>query len=369
MKKHKKLMLVLAVMLALVTALAGCGGGGDDAAAPAGSTGGGDAAAPAAEPVTLQLTMHDPNTSRMGQAIEAWAQKISDETNGGLTIKVQGGGVLAGSNEALNVVLDGTADIGWVFTMMFPDQFPLTEVVSLPMNGPTNPAQTAAVLWDLYDSTPEMKAEIDDKVHVLQMYGNPMNFISTVDKPIKSVADIKGMRLRCPAGGMTEVMKLWGANPEVVPAGDTGQQLESGVIAGTSWEWQGLEAFSLYEQLNYYMEGMGIYEGVFLLAMNKEKYDSLPQEYKDVLDANSGRDSSIEMGKTFADAANESKEAILAADPDGVVIGADEINIAEFQAPADEYASTWAANHTTDAFDAAAYLAKSKELVEKYKDI
>lgn len=317
--------------------------------------------------IELSLTLHDPATSRIAKAMQAWADEVSAKTNGGLTIKLFASGSLAPGPEALNFVMDGTADIGWLFTMFYPGQFTLTEVVALPMNGPTHPAQTAEVLWDLYDSTPEMKKELDSKVHVLTMYGNPVNFLSTTKQPINSLADIEGMKLRCPAGGMTEVMKLWGASPEVVAAGDAYDTLQKGNIAGTSWEWQGIEAFKLYEQLNYYMTNMPIYEGVFVLGMNNEKWESLPQAYKDVLNETTGRTGSIAFGNTFYEAAETSKATILGANKNLQEVALTPEAIAEFKAVADEYAKNWVAKNSKDGFDAQAYFNKALELADKYK--
>jgi TRAP-type C4-dicarboxylate transport system substrate-binding protein len=360
-KRIPVLMLILLLMTALV--ISGCGksSGGD-------STASGDAAGNGLPKVELSLTLHDPVTSRIAKAMQAWADEVSAKTDGGLTIKLFGSGTLAPGPEALNFVMDGTADIGWLYTMFYPGQFALTEVVALPMNGPTHPAQTAEVLWDLYESTPEMKEELDSKVHVLTMYGNPVNFISTTKKPINTLADIKGMKLRCPAGAMTEVMLLWGASPEVVAAGDTYDALQKGNIDGTSWEWQGIEAFKLYEQLKYYMEGMPIYEGVFVLGMNKDKWDSLPQEYKDVLNETTGRAGSVAFGNTFYEAAEESKEAIFSSNKNLEIVNPTPDAIAEFKAIADEYAKTWVQKTSKDGFDAQAYLDKSLELTEKYKN-
>ena len=387
MKKIIALLLSLSLILALAVFAAGCGGntggsaggntGGNASSNTGGNAGGntgdnaggnaGGAQVEALPNIELTLTLHDPVTSRIGQAMQVWADEVSAKTNGGLTITLFGSGSLAPGPEALNFVMDGTADIGWLFTMFYPGQFTLTEVVSLPMNGPTHPAQTAEVLWDLYEATPELRNEIDSKVHLLTMYGNPANFISTTKQPINTIADIKGMKLRCPAGSMTRVMQLWGAAPEVVAAGDAYDALQKGNIVGTSWEWQGIEAFKLYETLNYFMEGMPIYEGVFILGMNQDKYDSLPQAYKDVLDETTGRAGSVAFGDTFYEAAEASKIAIFKVKPGVTVVNAAPEAIAEFKAIADEFAKGWADENSKNGFDAQAYLDKALELTAKHQ--
>jgi TRAP-type C4-dicarboxylate transport system substrate-binding protein len=369
--KRKTTLILMALLLTAAMVLTSCGGGNNSGTSSGDATADADAGDTATEestsafadlaPVNLTFTMHDPVSGRIGQATQAWADEVAALSEGKLTIEIFGSGTLAPGPEALNFVMDGTADMGWLYTMFYPGQFPLTEVVALPMNGPTHPAQTAEVLWDLYDSTPELQAELS-KVHVLFMYGNPANFISTKKGPINTIADIKGLQLRCPAGAMTEVMKLWGAAPEVVPPGDTYDQLSKDVIGGTSWEWQGLEAFKLYEQLDYYMEGMPIYEGVFVVGMNNEKWDSLDPAYQQVLSDTTGKAGSITFGDTFYNAAQESKEAILAADSTAEVITPAAEAIAEFKAIADDYIPIWIADNSKDGFDAQAYFDKTAEL-------
>jgi TRAP-type C4-dicarboxylate transport system substrate-binding protein len=371
----KTLLILAAVLLTAAVALTACGGGGGDASSEDAATDAGTEASATEEgasafadldPVKLTFTMHDPVSSRIGLATQAWADEVAALTEGKLTIELFGSGTLAPGPEALNFVMDGTADVGWLYTMFYPGQFALTEVVALPMNGPTHPAQTAEVLWDLYAETPELQAELS-KVHVLFMYGNPANFISTKKAPINTIADIKGLKLRCPAGAMTEVMKLWGAAPEVVPPGDTYDQLSKDVIGGTSWEWQGLEAFKLYEQLDYYMEGMPIYEGVFVVGMNNEKWESLDPAYQQVLSDTTGKDGSVTFGDTFYNAGQESKAAILAADSDAELVTPTAEAIAEFKAIADAYVPTWVADNSKNGFDAQAYFDRAAELAAQYQ--
>jgi TRAP-type C4-dicarboxylate transport system substrate-binding protein len=317
------------------------------------------------------MTAHDNAAAPIIVALQAWCDDIATQTNGDLTIDLVPGGELAAGTESYDVVRDGQVDLAWFFTMYETDIFPLTEVPTLPMNGPTHPAQMADVLYDLLESTPEMQAELDASgVKVLQMYGNPENFLSTVEKPIKSLADLNGMALRCPTGGATDVLKLMGAKPEAIGPGDVADNLQKGVIQGCSWEFHGIQNFKLYEYLKYYNEGLPFYEGIFIVGINSAKYDSLPQWAKDVLDANSGREVSVEMGKAYYDGHEVAKTEVLQAAKDGgfeaTLVEAGEINLAEFQAVADSYITdTWAPkwSEALGGFDTTAYVQKMKDAV------
>ena len=360
MKKRNLLrtsgILVLVVIMVMMTACLGSGN--KDAADGGGASEG--------ETVVLQLTMHDPETSRVGKGMQAWADEVKEKSGGSLEIKVNGSGSLASGPDALDYVKKGSADIGWVYTMFNPGQFTLAEVVAIPMTGFVHPVQTANTLWDLQEEFPELKAELNNGMKLLECYGNPANFLSTVDKPITSLADIKGMPLRAPAGGISDVLALWGANPMAVPAGEVADALQKGTVTGASWEWQGIEAFKLYEHLKYYMDSMTIYDGVFVVVMNQDKYDSLSDDQKKVIDETTGREGSIAFGQLFHDAANDSKEVVLGAGGEQVEVPA--AAVAEFQKIADEYAAGWADRVSADkGIDGKAFLARAVELGKKHE--
>ena len=184
MSKRSFITSLISVLMiaAMLLALTGCGSGNGKA----GSTD---------DYYTLSLTMHDPVTSAVGVLYQEWADEIYDLTDGHVTIELYGSATLAPGTEVVDYVQSGAADIGWIYTAFFSGQFPLTEVVSVPMSGLYHPAQTANVLWDLYEEYPALQEELSG-FKVLMLYGNPVNFISTKDKPIESLGDLKGLNLR-----------------------------------------------------------------------------------------------------------------------------------------------------------------------------
>ncbi len=335
---------------AMLFALTGCGSG------KTAETGGTD------ETYTLSLTMHDPVTAAVGVLYQEWADEIYDLTDGHVKIELYGSGTLAAGTDAVDYVKSGAADIGWIYTSFFAGQFPLTDVVTVPMSGLYHPAQTANVLWSLYEEYPELQAELSD-FKILMLYGNPVNFISTKGKAIETVSDLKGLNLRCPTGGVSEVLQAWGANPILMNSNDIYEALEKGNITGTVHEWNGLNTFSLYEQLDYYMD-MPLYEGVFILGMNLDSWNKLPAEYQEAIESVSLRSGSVKYAEGFNDAAMAAKEKILA-DGGTLVTPADEA-VAEFQTAADAYAAEWAAGVSADGFDGAGYYARMVELAEEF---
>ena len=95
-----------------------------------------------------------------------------------------------------------------------------------------------------------------------------------------------------------------------------------------------------------------------------DQWNSLPKELQDAIDSISGKEASLGAAQAFADAVNVARNDIVAAGGEFVSVS-DEAK-AEFAVEADKYAATWAEQQSIDGFDAAAYLARAKELAAFY---
>jgi TRAP-type C4-dicarboxylate transport system substrate-binding protein len=134
------------------------------------------------------------------------------------------------------------------------------------------------MLWDLYKKY--KPAEFKD-VKVLTMFTNaPSNIMSK--KPVKSLADIKGMSLRA-SGGAGEILQAWGANMVGMPMSETPAALQKGVVQGLFSSLEVMKDFGYAEYCKYVtMTETSLYP--FAVVMNKKKFDSLPEDVKKVLD-------------------------------------------------------------------------------------
>jgi C4-dicarboxylate-binding protein DctP len=100
--------------------------------------------------------------------------------------------------------------------------------------------------------------------------------------------------------------------------------------------------------------GKALYTGAFLIAMNKEKYESLPDDLKAVIDANSGAEFSAQAGK-FAEAA-DAKARQIAVDLGNTITVLDAAQSAEWEAAAKPTYDTWLAESAAAGFDGQAIL-------------
>ncbi len=356
MKRTISVLLLLVLTLGLVACLSACGSKDKPA--------GGDATAkPADDKVySFTLSMHDPKTTANAVYIQSWIDAIDKATDGHVKITLYDNATLSAATDIGDNVKSAAVDIGWLYTSYYAGQFPLSDVINMPMQGFGDPVVSTEVLWALEEKYPEVEKEWGD-FKLLMLYGNPGMILCSAEKPIQSMADLKGMTIRCPSGAITDVLSAWGASPVTMAPPDLYEAIEKKNINGYIFEPAGICNFSLQEITKYYTD-YPLYDGPFALIMNKAQWDSLPKEYQDIIDSLSGKEASLGAARAFATDVAAKRDVIVAADGEFVELPA--ASVAEMQVAADEYAQTWISKNTKDGFDAAAYLADAKAFAAQF---
>ena len=351
MKKRIFLLLTLLLLLSLSLGLMGCGSSG-------GTVQGGDTD----KVYTFTLSMHDPKTTANAIYIQSWIDAVDKATNGHVKITLYDNATLSAATDIGDNVKSAAVDIGWLYTSYYAGQFPLSDVINMPMQGFGDPVVSTEVLWALAEKYPQVEKEWGD-FKLLMLYGNPGMILCSGEKPIQGISDLKGMTIRCPSGAITDVLNEWGASPVTMAPPDLYEALEKKNINGYIFEPAGICNFSLQEITSYYTD-YPLYDGPFALIMNKAQWDSLPKEYQDIIDGLSGKTASLGAANAFAADVAAKREVIKAAG--GQFVELPEASIAEMQAAADAYAETWASKMSKDGFDAAAYLADAKAFAVQF---
>lgn len=312
----------------------------------------------------LSLSFHDSTQAIKTQFVRKWADEVKEATDGRVEITVYASGTLASATDALNAVKQRTCDMAVCFTSFFPGQFPLTEVVSLPMTGITNAEQATNVLWDLWEYSPALREELED-YKVLMLYTNPNNIIGTTT-PVYTADDMKGLKLRATSGTPVDLSIAWGATPMTISSAEIALSVEKDVIQGYLIDYTGVNAWDLYEVTDYYTE-MPFYVAPWMLLMNQDSWNELPDDLQEIINSLSGRDRSLAFAEVNEREASEARETAVK-EHGAIIIEPNEEQLATFQPAADAYVKEWAKKHGTDFFDAADYVNKTLELARQYAD-
>ena len=351
-----KKFVALTLALVMAAALAACG----SVSTPATDTG----KYAGLDYYEFTLSMHDPSESNNGLFYDAWAKRIEELTEGHVKIEIHYSGQLASAEDVLEMVESGGVDIGWIFTSFYAGQFPLTDITQFPFIGFGEAVPTTETLWDLYEEFPELQEEWNG-AKLLFLYGNPRNIFASVRGPVDSPDSVNDLVMRTPAGPIIDLVNAMGGRPVVMEPGDMSEAIRKNVISGFVFEPAGITNFSLQEAAKMYYTDYAMYDAAFALIMNWDKWNSLPEEFQNIIEENSGRQGSVLAAEDFQAAADNAEKIITDAGNEWVSLTDEQV--AAFEAAAAPVIDSWIGKYTTGDFDYRAYFDRAVELLKKYK--
>jgi TRAP-type C4-dicarboxylate transport system substrate-binding protein len=187
------------------------------------------------------------------------------------------------------------------------------------------------------------------------------------DKPIRTLDDLKGAKVRGPTKSSTAALQALGAVPVGMPVPKVPESLSTGVIAGALLPYEVTLPLKVHELVKYHSEtggARGLYTSVFLFGMNKKKYEGLPADLKKVIDANSGRDLARQTGKGWDEAEEPGRAPARARGNQFNTIGADEM--ARWKAAVQPVTDTWLTDMQKRGLDGRKMLDDANALLAKY---
>ncbi|MBY6135723.1 TRAP transporter substrate-binding protein [Nocardioides marinus] len=322
-------------------------------------------AAPAfAQEVTLKLHQFLPAQANVPKLIlDVWADKVEEDSEGRIKIDRFPSMQLGGKPpELMDQAIDGVADIVWTVVGYTPGRYPSTEVFELPFMM-TNARAVSHAYWEMFEK--HMKDTEFKDVHILATWVHGPGLIHSAD-PVETPEDLVGMKIRGGGRSVNALLEELGATPVGMPVPAIPEGLSKGVIDGTTIPWEVTSALKVPELVENHTEftGKALYTLTFVLAMNKDKYESLPEDLQKVIDDNSGLEFSVFAGGTMADADDPSREFAL--DNGNNVITLDEEQTAVWRERAQPIYDKWVADMAEKGIDGQALLDEATALIEKY---
>ena len=98
---------------------------------------------------------------------------------------------------------------------------------------------------------------------------------------MKTLEDMKGLKIRVLGGPPTEMAKALGASPALMPMPDMYQALDKGVFDGAAVPWEAIHGFRLYEVAKN-VTMVPFYASYFSVCANRQKIQSLPKDVRDI---------------------------------------------------------------------------------------
>lgn len=259
-----------------------------------------------AQAVSLRLHHFLPPVSNIHQKLLVpWTKQVEQASGGKLTVQIFPSMQLGGTPPQLyDQAKDGVVDIIWTLPGSTPGRFPSTEVTELPFicdrRGMVN-ARAAQELAGMH-----LANETKD-VKLLSFWSHDAGLIHA-KKQVKTMDDLKGLKLRNPTRLAGEALKALGATSVGMPVPQVPESLAQGVIDGAVVPWEIVPAIKVHELVKFHTEIPGsptLYTASFFLAMNKAKFDGLPADLKKAIDDTTGMTFATAAGKVWDDAGAE----------------------------------------------------------------
>jgi TRAP-type C4-dicarboxylate transport system substrate-binding protein len=231
-----------------------------------------------AEPIILKYaTFEPPQAFAIKKIWQPWIDQMNKAGEGLFKIELFAGGTLNRNPvKQLNVVRDGVADIAFVMPSYTPGTFMDDSVVEVPFIGETA-LQASLAIHRMYEKG--MLRNYDIIVPLMVAAGQQYAVHSTM--PVKVPQDLNGKKIRSTGKMQHYMAQAYGAAPIGMPVTKIAESMSRGLIQATTNEWNGTRTFKIDNVAHYHcMLPLGTVS--FLLAMNKEKFDSLPKKAQDI---------------------------------------------------------------------------------------
>lgn len=319
----------------------------------------------AAQTITLKLSHFVPPVAPPHATFLApWAAKVEKASGGRLKIQIYPSMQLGGTPpQLIDQIKDGVVDIGWTLPGYTAGRFPRTEVIEVPFLH-TNALGTTLALQDYYEK--HLRDEYKD-YHVLLLHVHGGTLVHA-NKPILKLEDYKGLKIRTANRAGSVYLRAVGANAVGAPVPEVPQMLSKGVIDGALLPYEIARPLKVHELVKYHSELAGpqprLGTSVFLFAMNKKKYESLPADLKKVIDAHSGRHIAAWAGQNWDDIEKPGKDAAQKAGNHFPIMPVAEVE--RVRAVVKPEIEKFLKDLSGSGFDANAAYAEAEALVKKY---
>ncbi|MGH1575877.1 TRAP transporter substrate-binding protein [Planktotalea sp.] len=319
-----------------------------------------------AQDVTLRLHQFLPPQANVPKnIIIPWIEKIQEASNGRIKIDHFPAMQLGGKPpELIDQAIDGVADIVWTVSGYSAGRFPHTEVFELPFMM-SDAEATSSAYWEMAQKY-MVDGEFKD-FHLLGAWVHGPGIIHSSD-PIMTPEDLNGVKLRAPTRVTNLLFSGMGATAVGMPVPAVPEALSKGVIDATVIPWEVTGALKVPELVTNHLEfgDETLYTTTFLFAMNKAKYNALPDDLKAILDENSGAAFSAFAGKQMQIDDAPGRELALDLGNEVTTLSPEQVDV--WRAAAAPTVDKWVEDMKAKGIDGVALIDEAKALIEKYSN-
>ena len=244
-----------------------------------------------------------------------WARAVETESQGRVKVKVLAKPM--GKPPAhFDIARDGLADVTLGVHGYRPGRFLLTKAAEMAFLG-DSAVDVSVAYWRIYKRHLE-KAGEHRGVKVLSIFTHGPGNMFNAKRPITTLSDLEGLKIRVGGGVVNEVAKSLGATALLKPATKSYELRSNGVADGVFFPKESIRSFKLTKLVRHAtLVPGGLYNTSFFLVMNPRSFDKLSADDQAAVMRASGEAFARMSGKGWDKADKMGVEAMKA---DGVQV-------------------------------------------------
>ncbi|MGI6853701.1 TRAP transporter substrate-binding protein [Mesorhizobium sp. 1B3] len=237
-------------------------------------------AAQAQDPIEVRISFNQAETSpAWKEAIKVFGDELESESDGRFKVTHYPGEVLHTVGDGFRATATGITDVTSAWPVYSANSFHLFHATELPLALPNSDVAAARVVDELY---PKYLKDEYERMGILLAFNavTPQYDILTT-KPVKSIDDLKGLKIRAAGGGITEIVQRLGAIPVTMTITDAYTAFQQGVVDGIILSTADMVAYRMHE-VGKYNYRIGVVRVAIPHAVNRKFYEGLPDDLKQV---------------------------------------------------------------------------------------
>lgn len=214
---------------------------------------------------------------------DRYIEMLEERSDGRIEIDRTDFQVICPLDEIAECVSDGRADIGTTINDYTPHMLPSMSVISIiGMN--TDMQAAISAMYDIHQEyEPVMQDLEDNNLHFGSSWPVGTLFIGS-QQPVENVDDLDGLNARAAGPVTQQILSDAGMNISAITAAETYEALQRGVIDSVASALDFATQYAVAEQVPHWTDpGLGQYTA-YGMWWNKDSYDSLPDDLKQVVD-------------------------------------------------------------------------------------
>ena len=317
-------------------------------------------AAPAIAQAPLTYSSWVPPTHHLTIWQANWAAEVEKATGG--RVKFQGlAQPPAKAPGTFDAVQDGLVDLSYVTASYTPARHILPLMAELPGAGNTaeiNSVAYSRIHWKYFQKYGEYKGV---KLLAVWTHGPGQMFTK---KPIKSLAEFKGQKIRTGGGIAEQMANGLGGSAFVKPAPESYELLSSGVADGVFFPFESIVSFKLDKLIGQatVFPG-GLYSSSFGFFMNEGKWNKIAKQDQAIIEKYSYEYAARSNGKSWDAADQKGLDALKKASVK--IVRADPAFVAEVQKRSGPIVEDWIKKASAKGVDARAALQEFRAEIKK----